>query len=273
MNDIYRKLNKVIELGERTVLCTVVETSGSVPRHAGSKMLVFPDGHIQGTIGGGEVEERVIQVAKQALKDGHPKFVDYSLMRAENEAAGLCGGSMKVYIEPIIPNEKVIIIGAGHVGKSVAHLAKWLNFRVVVSDDRDGICNDNVVPDADTFLEMPMEEIPENIEIDSKTYLIIVTNGADRDIKGLPALLKTDAKYIGVMGSKKRWEATYQGLIEAGVTTESISRIKTPIGMDIHAETPDEIAVSIMAEIIQRRHVTNRKKLSLGEIPCGKTTS
>jgi len=259
MNDIFQRVNEIIEKGETAALCTVVETIGSVPRHAGSKMLVFPDGRIQGTIGGGEVEEKVIQVAKQALKDGHPQFVDYSLMKDDKEAAGLCGGSMKVYIEPIIPNEKVIIIGAGHVGKSVAHLAKWLNFRVIVSDDREGICNDDVVPDADAFLEMPMEEIPENIDIDSKTYLIIVTNGADRDIKGLPALLKTDAKYIGVMGSKKRWETTYQGLIEAGVSKEVITRIKSPIGLDIHAETPDEIAVSIMAEIIQRRHVINRK--------------
>jgi xanthine dehydrogenase accessory factor len=253
MNDIYQKLNKVIEIGEKAAFCTVVETFGSVPRHAGCKMLVFPDGHFQGTIGGGEVEERVIQLAKQAMKDGHPQFVDCSLMKSDDDAVGLCGGSMKIYIEPIIPNDKVIIVGAGHVGKSIAHLAKWLNFRVVVSDDRKGICNENVIPDADAFLEMPMEKVPENIDIDSNTYLIIVTNGADRDIKGLPALLKTDAKYIGVMGSKKRWQATYQGLIEAGITEESISRIKTPIGMDIHAETPDEIAVSIMAEIIQRR--------------------
>jgi xanthine dehydrogenase accessory factor len=258
MNDIYQKLNKIIETGEITALCTVVETFGSVPRHAGSKMLVFPNGHIQGTIGGGEVEERVIQVAKQAMKDGHPQFVDCSLMKSDNDAVGLCGGSMKIYIEPIIPNDKVIIIGAGHVGKSVAHLAKWLNFRVIVSDDREGICNENVIPDADAFLEMPMEEIPENIDINSNTYLIIVTNGADRDIKGLPALLRTDSKYIGVMGSMKRWQATYQGLIEAGVTEESILRIKTPIGMDIHAETPDEIAISIMAEIIQRRNIINK---------------
>jgi len=102
------------------------------------------------------------------------------------------------------------------------------------------------------------EEVPENISIDSNTYLIIVTNGADRDIKGLPALLQTDAKYIGVMGSKKRWQTTYQGLIDAGVSKESISRIKSPIGMDIHAETPDEIAVSIMAEIIQRRNINDK---------------
>lgn len=258
MNDIYQKLNKIIELGEKAVLCTIVETIGSVPRHAGSKMLVFPDGHIQGTIGGGEVEDSVIQVARKALKDGHSQLINYSLTKEENEAAGLCGGSLKVYIEPVIPNEKVIIIGAGHVGKSVAHLAKWLKFRVIVSDDREGICSENEIPDADVFLEMPMEAVPENIAIDNKTYLIVVTNGADRDIKGLPALLKTDAGYIGVMGSKKRWEATYKGLIEAGVSAESLSRIKTPIGMDIHAETPDEIAVSIMAEIIQRRFTMNR---------------
>lgn len=258
MNDIYQKLSEIIGKGETTALCTVVETYGSVPRHAGSKMLVFPDGHIQGTIGGGEVEERVIKVAKQAMMDGHPQFVDCSLMKEDDDAVGLCGGSMKVYVEPILPNDKVIIIGAGHVGKSVAHLAKWLNFRVVVSDDREGICKENVIPDADALLEMPMEEVPENIEIDSNTYLIIVTNGADRDIKGLPALLKTDAKYIGVMGSKKRWQATYQGLLEAGVSKELISRIKSPIGMDIHAETPDEIAVSIMAEIIQRRNINNK---------------
>jgi xanthine dehydrogenase accessory factor len=251
---IYESISKAINEGKPVAFCTVVETNGSVPRHAGSKMLVYADGSRYGSVGGGEVEERTIKAARESLLDGHPALVDFSLNQSALEPAGLCGGNVKIYIEPILQVVKMIIYGAGHVGKAVAHLAKWLNFRVVVSDDREGSCDSAIIPDADMFLPMAMEVTPHHFEIDSNTYLVLVTRGADVDIKGIPSLLKTDAAYIGVMGSRKRWEFTRKGLLEAGVTEEEISRIKTPIGLDIHAETPEEIAVSILAEIIHWRN-------------------
>lgn len=254
MIELFGTISNIINQGKSVVLCSIVQTSGAVPRHAGSKMLVFPDGTTQGTVGGGEVEEKVRKEALEALKTGKPQLLDCSLMVSEDGSMGLCGGTVKVFIEPILPKDKIIIFGAGHVGKPIAHLAKKLGFHVVVSDDRPGICNKNEIPDADLFLEMPMEEVPQNLAIDERSYLVLVTRGSDVDIKGLPALLKTDAPYIGVMGSKKRWAHTIEGLNALGVTAEHMTRLKTPIGLDIKAENPEEIAVSVMAEIINFRN-------------------
>ncbi len=254
--DIYELIYKAIKEGKPLALCHVVETSGSVPRHAGSKMLVYSDGTRMGSVGGGAVEDLTIAAAVEVLREGKPKFIDFSLEKDSVHSAGLCGGSVKIYIEPIINKAKIIIYGAGHVGKTVAFLAKWLGYYVVVSDDRVDACDPVIIPDADGFLPMPMEETPDHVDIDGNTCLVIVTRGAEVDIKGLPRLLETNANYIGVMGSKKRWEHTRQALRKAGVTEEKLKRINTPIGLEIFAETPEEIAVSIMAEIINWRNNT-----------------
>ncbi|MCJ7694461.1 MAG: XdhC family protein [Anaerolineaceae bacterium] len=251
---IYELINKAIKEHKNLVLCTVVETNGSVPRHAGSKMVVFDGGSREGTVGGGEVEERAIQEAKKALIDGQPRLVDYSLISSDKELDGLCGGNVKIYIEPIVQAPKLIIYGAGHVGSALARLAKWLSFNVIVSDDRSDLCDDTLIPDADEFLPLMMADTPDHVKIDSNTFIAVVTRGADVDIQGLPRLLESEAAYIGVMGSKRRWEFTRKGLIDAGVTEDKIARIKSPIGLSILAETPDEIAVSIMAEIIKLRN-------------------
>lgn len=251
---IYELINKAIKEKKRVVLCTVVETNGSVPRHAGSKMLVYDDNEREGTVGGGEVEDRTIQEAKKALIHGEPKLIDFDLNSSDKELGGLCGGTVKVYIEPIVQPPKLIIFGAGHVGKSLARLAKYLDFTVIISDDRSELCEKTVIPEADEFYPIKMAETPDYIDIDANTYIAVVTRGADVDIAGLPRLLETEAAFIGVMGSKKRWEFTRKELIKAGVSEEKINRIKSPIGLSIKAETPNEIAVSIMAEIIEHRN-------------------
>jgi len=214
-------------------LCMVVSSKGSTPRNTGSKMLVYPDGSIVGTVGGGEMENRVIAEARQAIL--------------------ICGGQLEVYVEPLTPNPTMVIIGVGHVGKAVAGLAKWLGYRVVVNDDRPGFCTPEMAPDADQYVPVPMAELPQQLEITPWTYLILTTRGADVDIEGLPALLDSPAAYIGVIGSKKRWATSRGKMLEAGVSEEKLNRVRSPIGLELSAETPEEIAVSILAEIIMLR--------------------
>ena len=254
MDEIYSEIAGLVTRGVAFAICTIVETEGSVPRHIGSKMLVDADGRCTGTVGGGEVEEKAIKAAIHSIQTGQPVLIEYSLMAGDNLSAGLCGGKVKIYIEPVIQGEKIIIFGAGHVGKALAPLAKLLNFHVLVCDDREGSCNSSVFPDADEYFEMDMAKLPDMVSIDQRTYLVLVTRGADVDIEGIPALIETNAGYIGVMGSRRRWDATEKGLIEKGVHSEALVRIKHPIGLDIKAETPEEIAVSIMAEIIQLKY-------------------
>ena len=251
---IYEEINNAIREQKSVVLCTIVETNGSVPRHEGSKMLVYTDGKTIGTVGGGEVEAGTLQKALSAFKDGKTRLLTYKLNEDEKESAGLCGGTVKIYVEPILQASQVVIVGAGHVGRAVAHLAKWLNFHVFVSDDRVELCDPANVPEADAFLPIAMEEIPSEININTNTYFVLVTRGSEVDIKGLPSLLKTDAGYIGLIGSRKRWAHTRKMLVKEGVSEENIARIKTPIGLSIGAETPQEIAMSIMTEIIGWRN-------------------
>jgi xanthine dehydrogenase accessory factor len=144
----------------------------------------------------------------------------------------------------------VVVIGGGHVGKAVAHLAKWLGFRVAISDDRVEFCSPEVNPDGDEYYACPMAELPLQLSITPHTYLVLTTRGNNVDIAGLPALLETPADYIGVIGSKRRWSETVKSLNEVGITDDQLKRVHSPIGLGIGAETPEEIAVSIMAEIL-----------------------
>jgi len=256
--DVIKQLNKAMAIGESVVLCTIVNTKGAVPRHAGAKMLVYSDGRFEGTVGGGEVENRVIAEALASFKDGKTRFLSYDMIDPERGDAGICGGVVTVFVEPFLELPTVVVVGAGHVGKPIVHLAKWLGFRVVVSDDREDLCNPEDTPGGDLYLPVPMSQIPEKIALGSRTYMVLVTRGAEVDIEGLPAILETNVPYIGLIGSKRRWAHTQEKMIENGVSKEAIERIKSPIGLFIHAETPNEIAISVMAEIID--HYNQMKK-------------
>jgi xanthine dehydrogenase accessory factor len=232
-------------------LCTIIKSKGSTPRHVTSKMLVYPDGHIIGTVGGGEVENRVIKEAIKSMDDKTPRLLAYNMADPERGDPGVCGGQVEIYVEPIIPKPVLVVVGVGHVGKAVAHLAKWLGFIVAVTDDRPDFCNPQAVPEADEFYPLPLQELSSHIKINPWTYIVLTTRGMDVDVYGLPSLLDSDAGYIGVIGSKRRWATTSKKLLDAGVPSKLLERVHSPIGLEIHAETPEEIAVSIMAEIIK----------------------
>ena len=236
---------------EAGALCTIIRSKGSTPRHVTSKMLVYPDGHIIGTVGGGEVENRVIKEALEAIDDRTPRLLAYNMANPERGDPGVCGGQVEIYVEPILPKPVLVVVGAGHVGKAVAHLAKWLGFIVAVSDDRPDFCNPQAVPEADMFYPLPFEDLPSQLSITPWTYIVLTTRGMEIDVRGLPSLLTSNAAYVGVIGSKRRCATTTKKLLEAAVSSEMINRVHSPIGLEIHAETPEEIAVSIMAEIIK----------------------
>ena len=256
---IWKSIAEIEENQEAGVLCTIVRSQGSTPRHAGSKMLVKADGTIIGSVGGGELENRTITAALEIISNGKPGWLEYSLNDPAQGDPGLCGGQVEIYMEPIIPKSTLVIVGAGHVGQAVAHLAQWLDFRIVVSDDRPEFCNPETVPNADEYFPVPLEELSEKMKITPWTYVVMTTRSVDVDVPGLPGLLDSPAAYIGVIGSRRRWETTRKQLISVGEDPEKIERVRSPMGIKINAETPEEIAVSIMAEIIQIRHGTEQK--------------
>jgi xanthine dehydrogenase accessory factor len=247
---IYQALADLERTNNAGTLCMIIRSHGSTPRHVTSKMLVYPDGHIMGTVGGGEVENRVIKEALSAIQDKKPRLLEYNMIDPERGDPGVCGGQLEIYVEPIIPKPILVVVGVGHVGKAVAQLAKWLDFVVAVCDDRPNFCTPASIPDADQFFPIPLAELSTQLNITPWTYIVLTTRGMNVDVDGLPSLLGTQAAYIGVIGSKRRWAMTTKKLLEAGVSADMLKQIHTPIGLDIHAETPEEIAVSIMAEII-----------------------
>ncbi len=251
---IYQTILDARREGRPVALATVIRAQGSVPRHATSKMLVFADGRSVGTVGGGEVESRTIEASKEAIRSGQARLESYSLAGPREDAVGVCGGQVEVFIEPLLPPPTVLVLGCGHVGQAVAHLAKWLGFRVVVTDDRAELCTPEHVPDADLFLPGEVAAVLSHTAIDNQTYVVAVSRGYLFDVAAIPILLESEAPYIGVIGSRRRWATTVKELKAMGIEEQALQRVYSPIGLHLGAETPEEIAVSIMAEIIMLRN-------------------
>ncbi|MCC7117341.1 MAG: XdhC family protein [Anaerolineales bacterium] len=261
MKSIYQALAELEKNNQPAALCTVTKSQGSTPRHVGSKMLVYSDGTFIGTIGGGDMEHRVLDEAWMALSDGKARSLTYTLADPKRGDPGVCGGTVEVFVEPILPTPTLVVIGGGHVGKAVVHLAKWLGFRVVVSDDRAEFCNPQAVPEADEYLPIEMGKLAEKLTVTNQTYLVVTSRGSGVDAQGLPSLLKSKAAYIGVIGSKKRWLTTVKALKEQGVADELIATVHSPMGLELQAETPEEIAMSIMAEVLLVKNQASGKPM------------
>ena len=267
-SNLLRALLAAREAGQPVALATVVRARGSVPRHAGSKMLIYPDGRLAGTVGGGELEARIRDEALAALQDGRPRLVPYSLVDPARGDPGVCGGEVEVYVEPYGAPAAVLVIGCGHVGQAVATLAGWLGYRVAVHDDRPELANADVIPGADVYLAGTIEEALETFQVTSNCYVVVVTRNVLVDRQVLPLLLATPAPYIGVIGSRRRWAETKRLLLEDGLSEGDLGRFHSPIGLDLNAETPREIALSIMGEIIafRRGGAVPRLALAKGDV-------
>lgn len=249
----YERLAQLRREGRAAALVTVIGADGSVPRHEGTKMLVFADGSSEGTVGGGAMEAEVIEIAQQALRDGRLQRRSFSFRDPEQGDVGVCGGEMEVLVEPVQPPEKLVVVGGGHVGQAVVHLASWLGFEVVVFDDREAYADPALSPEADQHVTGPLPELTEKVQIHERTYVLLTTRGVDIDLEALPPLLDTPAAYIGVIGSRRRWETAAEALSERGVPAEKIGRVRSPMGLELNAETPEEIALSMLAEIVMLR--------------------
>ena len=260
------QLADAVDGGVAVASATVVDTSRSVPRRAGAKMLVFRDGAISGTVGGGEMEARVVAEAVAALADGRCRLLSYRLVDPVRGDPGVCGGDVQILVEPHMPRPTVIVMGYGHVGRAVAELAHWLGFRVVASDDRaamesdptggenlEGLAGEPASGAPDELVIGSVDDLLTGRTLDADASVVLVTRNVDVDAAALPTLLATDAGYVGVMGSERRWATTRARLEADGIDPAALDRVHAPIGIEVGAETPEEIALSIMAEVIAHR--------------------
>ncbi len=212
-------------------------------------MLIRDDGSRLGTVGGGEMESRVVDVAGEAMADGRPRLLTYRLVDPSTGDPGVCGGEMDVYVEPYMNTASLLIIGAGHVGRAVCELAQWTGWDVHLWDDRPEQLEE--LDDAVTPHGGELSEVLADIPLDARSAIVMVTRNVPLDVELIPAVVKQPAAYIGLMGSARRWSTTKKLLIDAGCSEDEISRISTPLGLEIGAETPEQIAISIMAEVVR----------------------
>jgi xanthine dehydrogenase accessory factor len=252
MADIYQEIVEVKNKGDAAALVTVISTEGSTPRETGAKMLVKADGSVVGTIGGGNLEFLAIKEALKAIQTGKSKRLDYNLQPG-GDTGMICGGDAEVFIEPILSAPSLYICGGGHIGLVLAKIGKLLGFRVIVIDDRPEYANAERFPDADQTVVSEYKDTFTNVNVDRSSYIVIATHGHKGDETALAGALGTPARYIGMIGSRKKVEAVYVRLCKKGFSREQLGGIHSPIGLDIYAQTPEEIAVSIIAEIIAAR--------------------
>lgn len=252
MADIYQELARIRAEGEEVALVTVISASGSTPREEGAKMLVRADGSIVGTIGGGGVEKRVIKEAVKAIRTGKPQRFEYRLKEGE-ELGMICGGDMDVFIEPVLSSPTMYIFGGGHIALCLAKMGKLVGFKIAVIDARPEFASPQRFPEADLTVVEDFARAFRKLKVDKTGYIVIVTHGHKGDEIVLEGALATEAKYIGMIGSQTKKQTVFSHLLAKGIPQEQLDRVHAPIGLEIYSQTPEEIAVSILAEVIKVR--------------------
>ena len=271
--DLFEEIVRMRRAGQRGALATIVHTNGSIPSFESSRMLVREDGSIAGTVGGGCVEAEVWAAAKEVLRAEMPRKMTFNL---NNEAAydsGLiCGGTLEIFVEPILPQPMLYLFGGGHVSTAVARVAQLAGFTIGIVDDRVAFANAERFPMAAVAdIHTSYEEAFEKIKPTASTFIVIITRGHKDDMRVLEWAVKTEARYIGMIGSKRKVISTYKALEKEGTPMEKFERVHAPVGLEIGALTPEEIAVSITAELIAVRRnaetAVPSKALKLDQIP------
>ena len=249
--DIYSEIVRIRELGGRAALATIVRRVGSTPRKDCAKMLVREDGSSLGSVGGGCVEGEIWQKAREVMETGRPQLVSFELNSRDAENEGLiCGGTVDVFVEPIMSDPKLYILGAGHLGLALAALGHRVGFQVTVVDDRERFASPERFPTAERVLVRPFEGCLVDLPVDRNSYVVIVTRGHSHDCTATEQAIQTQARYVGLVGSRRKIKLITETLIEKGYTAEHFTNLFAPIGLPIGSETPDEIAVSVIAELI-----------------------
>ena len=252
--EVFEALTQALERGEDAALVTIVSANGSTPQRVGAKMLVFPDGRTVGTIGGGCYENDAFWKAKESIQSRKPLLVKYDLNDDFAQENGLvCGGQMQVYIEPLEATPRLYVIGAGHVGYHLARLAHTIGFRTHVLDDREKFASKERFPDAARSDRRDDSRVAPSRRSPANAYVVIVTRGHTHDLDALRALAARDLRYLGLIGSKAKVKRIYDALLAEGMPPECLQRVNAPVGLDIGAVSPEEIAVAILAELIAVR--------------------
>src|SRR6202041_453039 len=274
--DIYEEVVRLRRLGQKCALATIVQVNGSIPSYESAKLLVREDGSMIGTIGGGCVEAEVWNAAREVMETERPRQMNFSLGQDAAYDNGLiCGGQLSVFVEPVVPQPRVFIFGAGHISKSLSKVAVLAGFATVVIDNREAFANRERFPEAAEVHAAEYEEVFPKLAINESSYVIIVTRGHRDDMRVLKLAMGTQARYISMIGSKRKVINVIRELEREGMPREAFERIHAPMGLDIGAISPEEIAISVAAEMIavRRSAASNWRALSMsvyagGSIPA-----
>jgi xanthine dehydrogenase accessory factor len=262
--DLFEEIVRLRRAGKRAALATIVHTNGSIPSYESSRMLVREDGTMAGTVGGGCVEAEVWAAAKEVIRTEAPRKMTFNLNHEASYDNGLiCGGTLEIFVEPILPQPMLYIFGGGHISIALARAAHAAGFAIGVADDRETFANAERFPMAQEIYTS-WEDAFAKIHPGASTYMVIVTRGHKDDMNVLRWAVGTEPRYIGMIGSKRKAIGVYKALEKEGIPAEKFDRVFAPVGLEIGAMTPDEIAVSIAAELIAiRRRVSGLPHKSL----------
>ena len=255
--DIYDELIRLRRLGQKCAIATIVQVRGSIPSFESAKLLVREDGSMTGTIGGGCVEAEVWNAARDVMETGKPRHMSFNLNQDAAYDSGLiCGGQLDVFVEPVIPPPRAMIFGAGHISKSLAQVATLAGFACTVVDDRASFANRERFPGVDEIFAEEYEQVFPKLPVNGSTYLVIVTRGHRDDMRVLEWALSTNARYIAMIGSRRKVINVLKELEahSASFSNEAgVDRLFAPMGLEIGAISPEEIAVAVVAEMIAMR--------------------
>lgn len=258
--DIFEEIVRLRKAGRRGAVATIVNVRGSIPSFKTAKMLVRDDGSIVGTIGGGCVEGEVWQAAREVMEAEKPRTLTFDLNQDPKFDTGLvCGGTLEVFVEPVLPPAELYVFGAGHVAESLYRVARIAGFDITVIDDRESYANRERFPHAQEVISDDFDAVMSRLEISEAAYIVIVTRGHRDDMRVLRWAVKTPARYVGMIGSKRKTLTVFRELQAEGIAPELFERVHAPVGLDIGAITPEEIAVSITAELIAKRRKVERE--------------
>ncbi len=263
--DVFEELVRLRRLGQRCALATIVQVNGSIPSFESAKMLIREDGSFVGTIGGGCVEAEVWNAAREVLETEQPRSLNFDLGQDAAYDNGLiCGGQLTVFVEPVVPQPRAYIFGAGHISKAISKVAAIAGFSTVIIDNRQQFACRERFPEADEVHAAEYEDIFPQLNINSSSYLVIVTRGHRDDMRVLRWAVQTQPRYLAMIGSKLKTIATIRELEKEGIPRDAFAQLYAPMGLDIGAVTPEEIAVSVVAEMIavRRNPGTNWRALS-----------
>jgi xanthine dehydrogenase accessory factor len=257
--DIYEEIVQLRTAGRRGAVATIVNVRGSIPSFETAKMLIRDDGSIFGTVGGGCVEAEVWQAAREVMESEKPRTLTFNLNQNPKYDTGLvCGGTLDIFIEPVLPPASLYIFGAGHVALSLYRTAETAGFDVTVIDDRESYANCERFPDAKAVIAEDFDRAMARITPNETSYIVIVTRGHHDDMRVLRWAVQTQARYIGMIGSKRKTITIFRELVKEGIPEQLFERVHAPVGLDIGAITPEEIAVAITAELIAARRRVER---------------